>query len=230
MDANKRPELLDKVNHGELHELTCPLCKFAGRVDAPLLVYRPGASPALIFSPARQTTQQQNQEQANSFLRYLRNQLGDGWRNKWVEQMLVVPRAVLPTYLTGSPEAAAREMEEQAAGELERLRRIDPEAYQKLEEEVRRRAEIESLLRRLQEFVQAKTWVESERIVEQNSELLSDEMDVLLVQWIFGARQEQDENVVHMLEEHRRLLRHCWEIGIRAAFQESGVCGCRLLR
>lgn len=59
---DERPDLLARIGTGTLHEHTCPHCHRTGLVDAPLLVYRTSEQPALIFSPARQTTPVQDQQ------------------------------------------------------------------------------------------------------------------------------------------------------------------------
>ncbi|WP_448591613.1 CHAT domain-containing protein, partial [Thermoflexus hugenholtzii] len=67
-------------------------------------------------------------------------------------------------------------------------------------------------------FLQARTWSESRRVVEEHPELLSDEADALLGQLI--AAQE-DASARRDLEERRALLRRCREVGIESAFREK---------
>jgi hypothetical protein len=41
VDAAERPDLLEKIQAGTLHQMVCPHCQFQGEVDAPLLLYNP---------------------------------------------------------------------------------------------------------------------------------------------------------------------------------------------
>ncbi|MGB9872982.1 MAG: CpXC domain-containing protein, partial [Anaerolineae bacterium] len=45
VDAAERPDLLERLRDGTLHDVTCPHCGHSGQVDAPLLVFRPHLSP-----------------------------------------------------------------------------------------------------------------------------------------------------------------------------------------
>ncbi|MCW5865553.1 MAG: hypothetical protein KIT52_20865 [Anaerolineae bacterium] len=75
VDAGARPELLARVADGSLHTVVCPN-GHGGAVDAPLLLYRPGATPTLLFSPATQTTAEQDAEMAQGLVGRLRETLG----------------------------------------------------------------------------------------------------------------------------------------------------------
>jgi C4-type Zn-finger protein len=39
VDAAERPDLLEKIQAGTLHQVVCPHCQFQAEVDAPLLLY-----------------------------------------------------------------------------------------------------------------------------------------------------------------------------------------------
>ena len=79
------------------------------------------------------------------------------------------------------------------------------------------------LLETLLSFVQAKTWPESRRIVEEHPELLGDEADALLAQLLDA---QENDGACRAVEEHRTLLRRCRETGIAAAFAEkTGAAG-----
>ncbi len=67
-------------------------------------------------------------------------------------------------------------------------------------------------------FLQARTWLESRRVVEEHPQLLSDEADALLGQLIAA---EENADVRRYLEEHRALLRRCREVGVERAFREK---------
>ncbi len=145
VDAAERPDLVQRIRAGALHDVTCPRCAAAiGGVDAPLLVYTPAAGgrgdpvpprPAIIFSPSQGTTVEQDQQQAAGLVGLLRERLGGAWQDDWLAQGLPnLPREILPTALSDDPGAALREMAEGVQAELERLRQEDPEAFARLEE------------------------------------------------------------------------------------------------
>jgi tetratricopeptide (TPR) repeat protein len=78
----------------------------------------------------------------------------------------------------------------------------------------------QQLLQQLISFIQARTWDESRRVVEADSELLGSEADELLKQL---AAAQQDADARDLIEQHRMLLARCREVGIAAAFAESQV-------
>ena len=222
VDVAERPDLLERIRAGTLHHLTCPHCGEAvGSFDAPLLVYRPGGEPPLLFSPAQRTSAEEDEEQARGLVARLREALGEAWQEAWLAQGLPgVPRPFLPAALSEDPEAALRQMAEEAQRAMERLREEDPEAYRRLEEEARRMAEDLPLLQALQEFIAAPTWAASQAVVEAHPELLGDASDALLERLLAGAQAQGDERAVQVLGEHRDLLRRCREVGVAEAFRE----------
>jgi tetratricopeptide (TPR) repeat protein len=129
VDAAERPDLLEKIQAGTLHQMVCPHCQFQEEVDAPLLLYNPplplgapfggdqGPGVRALFSPAQRTTAEQDQEQARALLTRLRQSLGDAWQDDWLSRGLpAVPRPLLPLALREGLEAAQRKMQEEAAG------------------------------------------------------------------------------------------------------------------
>jgi hypothetical protein len=81
--------------------------------------------------------------------------------------------------------------------------------------------EPEQLLETISAFIQAKTWDEKRRIVEQHPELLTDEADALLGQLITAAQEQGNENTRQLVEQHRTLLHRCREMGTAQAFREK---------
>jgi tetratricopeptide (TPR) repeat protein len=119
VDTNQRPDLLERIRGGQLHELPCPHCGETGEVDAPLLVYRPEAESPLLFSPASQTSGEQAQEHAIQLVGALRQSLGEAWRDDWLAQGLHgVSRDALPALLSDDPEAALAELRAKLAGPM----------------------------------------------------------------------------------------------------------------
>ncbi len=78
----------------------------------------------------------------------------------------------------------------------------------------------EQLLQTIFAFIQADTWAESQRIVENHPELLTNEADTLLEQLVQAAREKNDETARQVFEEHRALLRRCRAVGVEQAFAE----------
>ena len=106
IDAAERPDLLARVRDGSIHVVICPR-GHANPVYAPLLIFRPEEARALLFSPARGTTDEQNQEAADALLTRLVDSLGAAWREEWLEGSVAIPRAALAAVLAGAdPEAA----------------------------------------------------------------------------------------------------------------------------
>jgi hypothetical protein len=109
VDVAERPDLLARLRAGTLHDLVCPGCGRTATVDAPLLVYRPGAEPALLFSPARNGNPEQDEEQATALVGMFRADMGDEWRDEWLARGLTgAARAALPALLGDNPATASR--------------------------------------------------------------------------------------------------------------------------
>jgi hypothetical protein len=126
--ADKRPDLVAQIRAGTLHTVVCPN-GHASQIDAPLLLYRPQADPPILFSPAEQTTREQDQQQAEGLIGALRERLGNAWRDAWLAQGLPgVQRAMLPIALADDPEAALHAAQAQMQQALDELRERDPDA------------------------------------------------------------------------------------------------------
>jgi hypothetical protein len=223
VDTAERPDLAQRVRDGTLHTVACPNCDHHGTVDAPLLVHDPERGRVL-FAPPQGTGQEEDRQIAGQLLGQVAANF-TGARPAYLEQVIPVPRELLPTLLDADdPLTALEEVAAQAAEELERLRREDPEAYQELEAEAREAlAGASPVLRALQAFIFAETWDASRHVVEAHPELLGDEVDALLGQLIESAQEQGDDDTLRVLEEHRALLRRCRQAGVDAAFAESGL-------
>jgi len=104
---DERPDLLEQIRNGALHTVTCPQCGQTHTLDAPLLIFRPTAAPPILFSPAQQTTSEQDQQHAAALIGILRQRLGAAWNDAWLAQgPAVVPRPMLLVALTDDPAAA----------------------------------------------------------------------------------------------------------------------------
>ncbi len=111
--ANEHPDLIERIRTGTLHTVTCPHCDHTGSLDAPLLIFRPDAEPPILFSPAQQTSREQDQQHAAELVAQLRERLGSAWREAWLAQGVPgVARALLPVALANDPEAGLRDRRE----------------------------------------------------------------------------------------------------------------------
>jgi hypothetical protein len=108
VDVVERPDLLAQLRAGALHDLPCPICGQTATVNAPLLIYRPGAEPALLFSPGRGGDPAQDEEQAAALAGMFREHLGDEWRDEWLARGLTgAAREALPLLLSDDAATAA---------------------------------------------------------------------------------------------------------------------------
>jgi hypothetical protein len=75
----------------------------------------------------------------------------------------------------------------------------------------------QQLLQAFVDFVQATSWPQSKRILEQHLELLGDEVDAILSQL---AAAQESKGAHDLVEAHRALLQRCRSMGVEAAFAE----------
>ncbi len=105
IDTAERPDLLALTRAGSIHRLVCP-GGHAGEVDAPLLLYRPGETPPLLFVTAARTTADQDRAMADDLLGLLAERVGEAWQAEWPASLLTLPRRLLAEALD-SVDAAA---------------------------------------------------------------------------------------------------------------------------
>jgi len=195
VDAGERPDLLERVRQGALHAFPCPRCGQTVEADAPLLLYFSRAPLRLSGREVRllfSPARRTRPQEGEAQAGALLARLREALGPAWREEWLREGLLVLPR------------------GLLPLFLREDPEAA------------LRALTRTLEEFIGARTWDESRRILEAHPELLTDEADALLGQWIAAAQAQGDEEARRILEEHRVLLRRCREVGIERAFAELG--------
>ena len=101
VDTIARPDLLEQIYSGTLHNLICANCnQFVAQVDAPLLLYRTSETPLLLFSQAQQSMDQEDLEDVRDLVNILRRNSGDDWQEAWLEQGLTgISRPYLVTFL-----------------------------------------------------------------------------------------------------------------------------------
>lgn len=222
IEAAERPDLIDQAREGTLHRFPCPNCSHDGQVDVPLLVLQPSRNPPLLFSPASDTSPEEDQAQAAELINLLQDRLRERWRSDWLAQGLpAIARDMLPVALSDEPEQTLRHLRAQAEAEAERLRQQNPEAYRHLDQIAQQALDAGPLLQTVQQFIQANTWDATQRVVEQHPELLGDEATSLLSQLLEASRSQGDTNILHILTEHLALLHRCRQVGVDHAFAEK---------
>jgi CHAT domain-containing protein/tetratricopeptide (TPR) repeat protein len=104
VDLTEHPHLLANLQQGTLHTVICPNCHTKlGEADVPILLYNAQNSPVLIFSPAQQTSKEQDQEQFDQLMGYLAQQLQANWTQDWLQQYLqIIPRPGLLQFLSAT--------------------------------------------------------------------------------------------------------------------------------
>lgn len=93
--------------------------------------------------------------------------------------------------------------------------------FKRLCEEARQAPQVPPLAQAVQAFINADTWAESRRVVEQHPELLGDEALDMLERAVATARAQGDADAERLFAEHRDLLRRCREAGVAQAFAEK---------
>jgi hypothetical protein len=95
------------LRDGTLHNIVCPSCGHTAMVNTPLLIVRPDAKPVLLFSPAKGTTRDQDEEQVEALIGMLREHLGTAWPDEWLQNGVTgIPRESLALILDDNSAAA----------------------------------------------------------------------------------------------------------------------------
>jgi hypothetical protein len=92
VDVAERPDLAAKIVDGTIQKGICPNCGETQIVDMGLLVFRPDGNPVLIFSPAQETTPEEDQDQARGLLNLLYQTMRDEWQDAWMTDFGPTPR------------------------------------------------------------------------------------------------------------------------------------------
>lgn len=108
VDAAERPDLLERARRGTIWSIHCPDCgRAVGQSGAPLLLFRPGETPPLIFSPSSGANYEEAEQQAQALVGLLRSRLGDQWQESWQENGFQLARSdQIPALLGQAPPAA----------------------------------------------------------------------------------------------------------------------------
>lgn len=77
VDLDESPELVPSIRNDTIHYISCSRCGHGiGQADTPLLIYRPGYRPPVLFSPAWDTTPEDLKESSSLLMSKLQQSLG----------------------------------------------------------------------------------------------------------------------------------------------------------
>jgi len=99
--VDERPDLVERICEGMIQTGVCPTCRETQVVDMGLLVFRPHAEPVFLFSPAQETTPEEDQDQARGLLNLLYQTMKDAWQDEWLNDFGPMPREALIETLRG---------------------------------------------------------------------------------------------------------------------------------
>lgn len=189
VDGAARPDLIEKAQAGTLHDCVCPHCFHVNRINSPLMLYRPQQTPVLLFSPADGSEHAENRKQISRMCGTLRKNLGDQWDESWFSGgVIAVLRNHLPAVLYGSsPYLQGQEVRNVRPGEL------------------------------LQELIDADQWEGTRKVIEENPDVLTDEMDRLLDEILRKIDKKGNGAASKIFSEYRELLQDCRNVGVSAA-------------
>ena len=195
VDASERPDLAERCRDGSIFNVTCPN-GHTGTLSGPLL-FHDSQTQKLVFSIPPGVDDPAAREVHQQLMSRLTAELETPYPD-YYNQTQVVPQQFLRVALAADPAAAFREAQQDAA----HLTTVEERG----------------LADTLQQFVQEKTWDESQRILETHPELLTDDADTVLGKLIDAASEANDENGRGILANHRELLQSVRREGADAAF------------
>jgi len=104
VDGEKRPDLLQQIVEGKLHDPVCPRCNYRNHLEINLLLFHPNKKPVLVFSPTKDTTPEECKCVGMPLLLKLKQQLGDNWQDEWYytkdgRGIFIVERIALPIFI-----------------------------------------------------------------------------------------------------------------------------------
>jgi tetratricopeptide (TPR) repeat protein len=104
VDTTERPGIIEQLRRGTVHQVTCPRdAAHMTELDAPLLLYRPGSDPTILFLPAKRTSPQEDQAHCRSLGQMLRERLGPDWNDEWTNPLETMSQELARFFF--SPEA-----------------------------------------------------------------------------------------------------------------------------
>ena len=125
VDAEERPDLIERVRDGEIHKVCCDKCDYEGSVNISVLVHLP-ENEQVFFMPPQNTDEKQDQEMLGALLR----QLAENYDTppEYFKETRMVSQQVLSVLLGGGdPEAVLRQMAKKAAEAVENIQTETPQ-------------------------------------------------------------------------------------------------------
>ena len=212
VDAAERPELIDRVRDDTIHDVVCPRGHVA-TLDSPLLLFRPDGAPRLIFSPAENTTTEEDREMVNGLAAMLAESMGGDWRDEWLTEGRVVVREDLPALLDDT-----RETEGWSSPSPDSLEQSAPLIEDTGEDN-------EALLAAIVEFVNVPSWWDSYFYLMDHMGLLTEVADGLFEKLAEEAAAAGKPDNARLFNEHRDLLQRSRVIGAEAFAEKMGITG-----
>jgi hypothetical protein len=107
VDAGQRPGLVDRIRQQSLHSVTCPNGHIS-TPDVPLLLYRPGETYPILFSPAEGASNHETNLHRQNLIRRLRD--SDPSLTEQDTSLVLVSRQLLPAVLTEGVDATFKRL------------------------------------------------------------------------------------------------------------------------
>lgn len=193
VDVVERPDLLEMMRNGTLHQVSCPQCGHLILLEVPFLMFHPDEVPHMVVIRAAGTGREWNKQQGLGFVRRLKESAGVGWRDEWFNGGLGSMRdqAMLAAWLSGESETAMQKLPEQQALEAARMKTEDPERY------------YQNLFYAL---VNAQDIDWKREIMENNPDLLSDEAQKVLQAQMATKVELKNPNALAVYSQNLILL------------------------
>jgi CHAT domain-containing protein len=203
----ERQDLVERIRAGQLHAFRCPTCEFMGKVNLPLLIFRPNLIPHVLFSPAQAISQEEKKKQADALIGELQDVAGAAWQDSWLEngQLPIVERDVLPIVVGENMSPDQQELVEQKTWGFEKLRTENPERYLDV---------------MLSVWLDADSAAEKRKILESTPELLSPQVETRLITLLANGPENESDQARQFLQVHQDLLTACRVDGTAAAFEQ----------
>ncbi len=127
IDLERRPDLAQLLEDGELHQITCPHChQVLGHAEATTLIYRSTVSPRLLIAPARMADRRQTEFEVRALVSKLASALDSGSQEDLADEPVqVIPHALVSAVLRDGFESAIAETRRLEEAERQPRREIE---------------------------------------------------------------------------------------------------------
>ncbi len=104
VDTVERPDLAQRIRDDIIHCCPCPQCATVMAFGMPLLVYRPGASVPVFYSPVTGASEEQQEEHGDMLMHLLYQRLGADWDDRLAKGVYHAPRENLHYLIDCNPD------------------------------------------------------------------------------------------------------------------------------